>query len=187
MCLIATSRVKTASKDIECFKILRLRGRSRSSSYDRDWQITSPYQQAHSIESAMVSTHKPFKGKGFRLLFNFVGRPEVEIGLHSFVSLNDAVDAARSKSSMVFVVNATIPKGAKYVKGYHRTKGGWSRGDNTDYPHIRHYASDALQLGEIAHISGNMSDNYRADLHDTYAAVTGRKVTQKVTAQFLKD
>ncbi len=148
MCLVATSNIKTAKKDIKCYKVLRI---------GWDDNITSPYRTSNVISSVNMTADTPFRWHShIKLFFAKLFKFEVEAGIHSFVNERDAVRECDDRSNFV-VVCTTIPAGSKYVEGYHRTKGTYI----TDYPNLQNYVSDALVIDEVLHYSTYMSDYNR--------------------------
>jgi len=95
------SEPKIAKKDIVCYKVFRLFSEGR---------IESPYQN--------VDYELKKKKKSNLVCYMNPVTQSVNIGIHSFIHLDDAIDESNDWSTHgMVVVKCVIPKGAKYYTG----------------------------------------------------------------------
>ena len=99
------SEPKIAKKDIVCYKVFKLFSEGR---------IESPYQG--------VDYELKKKKKSMLVCYMNPVTQSVNIGIHSFIHLDDAIDESNDWSThRMVVVKCIIPKGAKYYTGKFNT------------------------------------------------------------------
>jgi hypothetical protein len=110
MCLISrTGKIETAKKDIKVFKMLQ-------KSFGK---LVSPYQY-QPYKTGQTQTVRHFSdGSDLKILNNHPIGKSVYAGLHSFTTKLRAQRelSANEFWAPSFIVEATIPKGTKYIMG----------------------------------------------------------------------
>lgn len=105
MCLENLSEVKKAEKDICCYKVIE----------DHRNLTKSQYQ------GKLITIYRCFEieiGKTYTSRFSYNSDGDVEKGLHSYCSYEQAVDYANKWGwDATRIVKCVIPKGSKYYRG----------------------------------------------------------------------
>lgn len=114
MCLIANSYVKTAKKDIDCYKIIRVTKNWDGTTY----RIQSPFRLTVINGPTMVAENS-LKGQLSFLShvsrkIGFLYKKDIQEGIHSFVTQEDAIENQISNS---IILKCIIPKGTRYLTG----------------------------------------------------------------------
>jgi hypothetical protein len=98
MCLRCTNKRQIATEDIVCYKVLE---KTKFTTY------VSPYQEFLYVVDELVESP---------LVYDEACR-DVNIGLHTFVSLNDAKTLSHVRKTY-YTFECVIPKDSQYFTGY---------------------------------------------------------------------